>query len=661
MARWSFAGLLLLALAAWPRAGAADSSGASPGIRVANIPVRRDSTGQLSLPEIQVVAERWKRSGSAVPLATTVIDRAAIAGSGALSAGEILRPVAGVRVATLGGLGAFAPVSIRGSTNDQVVVLVDGLRQNAAQGGGADLSDLPLQNVERIEVMRGGASALYGPDALGGVINLITRGAPARRSLELKAETGSFDTRMLSGRAAGTLGPVAGWLSGRLLASKGDYPYATGAGADSVRVNARLDSRSVEGGMKLRPAWASRVELRAGHLQAEKGVPGGTQFPSPTATQWDETTNLQADIRGFSPRGAGGVLAGSKTVTSGSAFVRRRIRRYADPGHPLGPVDESHRNDSAGFGVTQARDLGPLGLLHAGCDYREDRLISTTDGRRSRPARSLSLRDVLGGDEARRSLTAALRVDKVGGLGAEVSPRILARLTTGRALEMRLSAGRSFRPPSFDDLFLPARTTAAGNPDLKPEHAVDADLGATLAAGRWTLAATGFASWVTDLIQWEPGAAGVWRPHNVDGARILGVEAELQGSFPAARGKARAWVQANYTFLDPREAGDAPNTGGKVLVYRPRHRANLLLRLTGARLAAETQWRYTGPAFITRANTKTLPAYLTADITLRWRVAPGASLEARGLNLTDEIYQDFRDFPAPGRQWRLALSWNSGD
>jgi outer membrane receptor protein involved in Fe transport len=427
-----------------------------------------------------------------------------------------------------------------------------------------------------------------------------------------------------------------------------------------MRVNARLDSRSVEGGLTLHPGWASRIDLRAGHFRAEKGVPGGTQFPSPTATQWDETSSLEADVRGVSSGAPGAMVSGPKTVTSGSAFLRRRIRRYADPGYPLGPVDESHRNDSAGFEVTQARDLGGLGLLHAGFEYREDRLFSTSDGRRSRPTRSVTLRDAVGGDDSRWTLTPALRHDQVGGFAGEWSPRLLGRLAPGRALELRASAGRSFRPPSFDDLFLPARTTAAGNPYLKPERAVDADLGVTLTAGRWSLSTTGFTSRITDLIQWEPGAAGIWRPHNVDGARIAGVEAELQGSLGPAGGRT-AWVQANYTFLDPRETGQAPNTGGKVLVYRPRHRANLLLRLTSGRLTAETQWRQTGPVFITRANTQSLPGYLTADAVLRWQVSPAASVEARGLNLTDETYQDFRDFPAPGRQWRLAVSWISGD
>ena len=238
------------------------------------------ATPVMTLPEVHVVAPRPPVGSIPLPLATTILDRRTIESSGAAHAGELLRPVVGLRVATLGGLGSFAPLSIRGSSGEQVLVLVDGRRWNAAQGGGVDLSDLPLENVDRVEVMRGGASALYGPNALGGVVNLITRPDAPARDLEFRAEAGALGTRLFSGRIGGGRPRFSASLAGRLLESDGDYFLTDGAGRRLRQSNAALRSGSVEGGLTWRPDWVSRFDVSVSHYRAEKGVPGSVEFPS---------------------------------------------------------------------------------------------------------------------------------------------------------------------------------------------------------------------------------------------------------------------------------------------------------------------------------------------------------------------------------------------
>lgn len=630
--------------------GAAAADSASP-----------DTARFYAFPEVRVEADRWAPERNAVPLATTTIDRKTIESSGAVSAGDLLRALVGIRVASLGGLGSFTPVSIRGSSNEQVVVLLDGRRLNRAQGGGVDFGDLPVDGVERIEVARGGASALYGPEAIGGAINFISRVPSEGRSARLRGEVGSFGTRNVSGEAAGASERASFRLNGRFLDSRGDYTFRDGAAGTFRRENGEISSRGLSGLFALRSANGPLLELRAGHDRSSRGIPGVTEFPSPTAVQTDERSHLSLGMP-VAPDFGLPLLGGSRGVTALSAFGHRQFRRYEDPEDPFGAVDESHRNEAYGFGLERKQDFGAAGLFTLNADFREDHLGSTTDGRRVRPARGVAARHMVSGGRTRRwSVIPAVRWDDVADFNAAWSPRILARIEVVPDLTARGSIGRSFRPPSFDDLFFPARASAAGNPDLAPERASDFDLGLSAERGAWSAGVTVFHSRVTDLIQWQPGAAGIWRPHNVSGASISGIETEVRASLAIPGFAEPAWVQANYTFLRPRDAGNDPNTGGRDLVYRPRHRANLELRVPRGRFTAETAWRYTGPVFTTRANTKTLPGYLVGDAALLWQATGSTAFELRSLNVTNAEYQDIRDYPVPGRQWRLAAVWKTGE
>jgi len=615
--------------------------------------------GVFELPEVAVEAPRWLGEPS-LPLATTVIDRRAIESSGAMNLGQILRPVVGVRVATTGGLGSFTPISIRGSSNDQVLVLMDGRRLNAAQGGGVDLSDVPLDNIERIEIVRGGASAIHGANAIGGTINLVTRGVPAGSEAGARVEYGSFDTRLMSAHLADGHTKADWRLDGRFCQSDGPSPIGTVPlipGTPVVRGD--LDSEWLSGRVTWQPAWVSSLDLSASHESSDKGIPGSTEFVSGTARQSDEFSAAALTLAGL--HAGGPLLAGASAGSSVRIFAQRRRRGFADPRFPLGAVDDRHRNDSWGIGADQHRDFGKAGLLHAGVEGRRDELISSTDGHHLRNSAAVWARQTVTlGRDNRTELIPALRLDGVEDFAGRLSPMLMARHRVSPTVLLRAAAGSAFRPPSFDDLFQPPRASAAGNPNLRPEQSWTGDLGLGVTLGAWKLGMTGFVNRVHDLIQWQPGAAGIWRPHNVDGARIVGAEFEASGRFRVVGTTRRVDFEANYTWLDPRETGKAANTADNVLIYRPRHKVNALGRLPLGSISLSTQWSYTGPVFTTRANTRSLPGYLVGDAGFAWTMRPGMAVEGHLLNMTGAAYQDFRDYPAPGREWRLALIWRSG-
>lgn len=615
--------------------------------------------GLVELPEVVVEAPRHQ-ARPVLPLATTVIERRAIESSGAMNLGQILRPVVGVRVATTGGLGSFTPISIRGSSNDQVLILVDGRRLNAAQGGGVDLSDVPLDNIERIEIVRGGASAIHGADAIGGTINLVTRGVPVGSESGLRVEYGTFDTRLLSAHLADGRGKADWRLDGRFCQSDGASPFGDVSSIpEASDIRGDLDSKWLSGRVTIQPRWASSVDLSANHESSDKGIPGSVEFTSGTARQSDEFSAAALALTDF--RAGGGFVSGPSASSSARFFAQRRRRGYADPDFPLGAVDDRHRNDSWGISAEQQRDFGSRGQMHAGLEGRRDELTSSTDGHHLRNSAAVWARQTVttGSNEA-TELTPALRFDTVEGFGGHLSPMLMARHQVSVPVHLRASVGSAFRPPSFDDLFQPPRASAAGNPDLRPEQSWNGDLGLGITHDGWSFGVTGFVNRIRDLIQWQSGAAGIWRPYNVDGARIIGAEIEASGHLKLAGTGRRLELEANYTWLDPRETGSASNTAGNVLIYRPRHKVNAQARWPLGFIAIDTQWGYTGPVFTTRANTKTLPGYLVGDVGAAWTIQPAMTLEAHLLNVTDVEYQDYRDYPVPGREWRLAMTWRNG-
>ncbi|MBZ0267461.1 TonB-dependent receptor, partial [bacterium] len=387
-------------------------------------------------------------------------------------------------------------------------------------------------------------------------------------------------------------------------------------------------------------------------LDGERGVPGSEEFPTPDARLVDRRRALAG--RWSSP--AAQPWRGALDVSWWSS-----TRRYRDDDAAFGPVREQHESDRVRAEVSMERIADRFAVRWMG-GASLDELRSTTDGRRSRNTFDSGARASLDGTWGARPVRAmlALRVDGVEGFDPAWSPRIgfLATAIPGR-LTVRGSAGLSHRTPSFDELFWPPRASAAGNPDLAPERGRDLDAG--LALDRLPLgghvAVDAFRRDVDDLIQWIPGAGGVWRPHNVGAARIVGWEASA-GCAVSLGGAGRLRVDASATRLRSEDRSGEPNVDGRELVYRPPWVADVTTAWeepTGGELSGEL--RVVDAVYVTRANTKSLPGYATVDVRYRRPLGRGLALDAALTNATDRTARDFRDYPLPGRAFELGLAY----
>lgn len=620
--------------------------------------------------EILIEAERPETPGLGEPGQTTTVTRAELEASGARTLAEFLQRIPGVKVNRQGGVLEAATLSIRGSSANQVLVLVDGVPQNDLWGGAVNLNALPLERIESVEIVRGGGSALHGEGALGGVVRLTTRKGEAwSPEFSITGGGGSFETFTGGFSLSGGLderGDLSGRLFGEGVKTGGAYSYESSQGG-TTRLNNEGFSGSLTGGLSWIPGGGEVVLLDlSGEAQAtERGIPGLMEFLTPRAESREQLW------------GAGLALVLQDCIPGRGEIALRGSRRISEYINPDDNLDESHDNlggilraewesPEAGEAVTFSGSLG----IEGGADRLDSTgLTDSTGTALNGEARQLSgaawgsLR--IAGD--RTALTPALRFDYffqdyIG--REEIQRNALSWSLTAEAvwpnLTVELSGQSSYRNPSFRDLFWPSGAFASGNPDLLPERGLGADLGITwdLKAGI-TATAAGFVQQVSDLIQWLPAAGGIWRPRNIGEVEIYGGEVSLKGILPLgeAEGSGIPWFieyQGGYDWLRCRETTPGAVNSGNQLAYRPEHSGSLSLLLSApGGSSLEVSGTLQGVRFTNNANTKFFDPLFLLDASWRFFLTRSWEIGLSGRNLTNRSYIDRLGYPVPGIEWIL--------
>jgi len=566
-----------------------------------------------------------------------------------------------------------------------VLVLLNGKRLNSAQGGGFDLSRIDPETVERIEVLRGGSSARYGENALGGVVNIVTKeAAKPQNGGSAFLHYGSWNTVKggLSLEGASVDGLADGYLSVSGLYSEGAYGYETSDGEEEIRTNADVRQGDLYGTLSLYPG--DYLQLK-GSLTAhadEKGVPGTPNFPTETARM--------SDIQCIAAFGAHWERGSFNLDSSLSADAHQR--HYEDPDYALGAQDDTHQNlaiqsNTTGefkFHLPWSRAEAALTPL---LSYRFDALRSTA------VIRSAGLEEGEGDilrHEAAAGISGTLPLPELRGMGLQpilypalrvdgyylfdeadddelysYAPTWQLGLTfPWKKLILKGSIGTSFRSPSFDDLFWPSTAFAAGNRDLKPEQAFAWDAGMELKPWTWlSVEASYFDRYVKDLIVWTPGAGGVWRPSNVDNARIRGVELAGHADIPLSTLPWTLGIDGSTTWMDPRNTTEGSVNEGKMLPGKSPFSASAAMELQGEEgvwkgAYIRTELVYTGPRYITAANTKALDDALVFNAGLGMPLGTHWKFLARLDNLFDVVYVDLRNYPVPGREFSVRVNYD---
>jgi len=600
--------------------------------------------------EIVVTATRTEAEVRTLGNAITVIDRAEIAASGCRTVAEAIAAAPGVQVISNGPPGSVTGVFLRGANSEHTLVLVDGVEVNdpMSPSRSFDFGNLTAADVERIEIIRGPQSTVYGSDAIGGIVHVITRRGEGRPRLEAELEGGSYGSR--AARAA-VLGEGKGWRYALTVSHAASDGYSA---AGERYGNTEPDGwRNYGFSGNLQHDFDEQWSFRASARMVD-GRTGLDNFGGPGG----DDPNFAGDFRQASGRAELGYAHPSgrwvQKLAVAWAGTERVDTNAADAAHPgesstglyegsLGRLEWQHQffphRDhvlTAGYEYQRERGRSSYRSESLWGPYESDFPDSATG------MHSLYLQDQWQAG-SRFWLTSGLRLDRHDRFGNDLSVRIAPVLAFhGGDTRLRGSFGTGFKAPSLYQLYAPATPWGpVGNLELRPEQSwtVDGGLDRYLLGKRLWLSATVFYNRFTDLITFADGYENL--PETASGGL------ELAGTWEVWEG----WrLSANYTFTQT-ENRDT----GEELLRRARHTGSIqadvrpwrALRLTGLLYGKGARWDMDYAAW--PARRVRLDGYLRLDVQASYPLFDTVELFVSLRNLLDDLTDEIYGYGVPGR------------
>ena len=602
--------------------------------------------------DIVVTANRTAEPTSRVGQSVTVIDSTRIEERQLNTIADFLRETPGVTVNRNGGVGGTAQVSIRGAESDQTVALIDGVKLNdpAAPGGGFNFGNLLVGNIDRIEVLRGPSSVLWGSQAIGGVVNLITRAPTERVEVNARAEGGYRGTAQGVANVSGKVGIVSASVGGGYFRTDGISAFDEARGG---RERDGYENYGANAKLVIAVSDAVSVDLRGYYSHGRSDFDG---FAPPTYAFGDTPDyGITREFVGY-----GGV-----NVTTFDGRLHNRLgyaltdsrRRTIDPsfGTPFETFTGNGRNGRIEYqGVA---DVAKGWKTIFGAEREVSRFDTSSFGgpiTRGRAELYSGYGQVIASPVAGLTLTGGVRHDSHDRFGSATTFAGSGVYSpNGGATTLRASYSEGFKAPSLYQL-----QGDYGNQTLRPERSRGYDVGLTqrLLDGAVEASATWFHRDSTDLIAFiscpfPTPATGICagRPFgtydNVARARAEGVEATL-----LLRPVEALTVRANYTSIDARNRTPGDVNFDRHLARRPGQSVNASVDYrwpfgleTGATVT------HVGRSFDNASNSARVEGYVLADFRASFELRQGVSVYGRIENVFDEKYETILNYGTPGR------------
>ena len=592
--------------------------------------------------EVLVTGSREPLSSARLAADVVMIGADVIRASTADSLADLLRREAGVQLSRNGGPGQTTGLFLRGASSGQSVVLVDGVRIGSATLGSAALEALALSQVDRIEVLRGPGSSLYGADAVGGVVQIFTRAGTAGSAgfgVHGALAIGGLGSSQVSAGVRGAQGP---WDAAASVSSeRSDGVSALRAGDQFGNHNPdrdgyRLDS--AQGRLGLRPAVGQRMALSLLRTRLNSQY-DASEFLAPSFAQNNRPvfrTRLATEVASVDWRGefADGLVASA------------RATRSVDDSRSGGSVTSRFRTARELLGAQLAWRNAPLGQWVVAVESNRDRATSTSF-RADVERRNTALVLEFTGQAGPWAWQADARRDDPSDFDSVSTGRVGGAYLLAPGLKLRALAGTTFRAPSFNDLYFPNYGVAT----LKPEQGRSVEAGLNWQAGATQASATLHLNRVSDLIGFQSNrsACPPGTGYNFGCAGNIS-RAELQGATLAASHTWGAWAwRAQIDTLRARDLNS-----GAPLPRRAERQASLGADWTAGAWTAGASLLHLGAR---PDGGKTLAAETTVDLQATWRAAAAWTVQARLLNASDERIEPVRDYQGLGRQAWLLLRY----
>ena len=572
----------------------------------------------VELNMIVVTPSRIEESSGDTGRVVDVVTAKEIEESGAQDLADVLTGLTSVNISSYGGPNATKSVRMRGSTAAQVLVLMDGRPINNPRDGEVDLSNIPLDNISRVEVMHGPGSSLYGSSAMGGVVNIITKKPPKEgQKAEIYSTFGTARTyveRMLYGARISKFGYL---ISGGYQSS------------DGFRENSELNAKDCNLKLEYEPNSENNLKLNSGFYKSRTGVPGSTNWPDTDDKQ--NTLKRFFDFNWkFKPDEQTGVSAGAYQNYDRLEFIENSTAYTKD----------IHTTTVRGFDLQLDKQLLESYGIVCGFNYVMNMNDSTTSAKHEYNVSSGYLENRLDLFDKKLNVNLSARLDDYSNFGTEINPSFSMLYKFNESIKFHGLISRSFRAPTFNDLYWPDEGWAKGNPGLKPEKGVTEELGIKTKVNKYLASGiTYFHSDYKQLIQWSDIGNWVYQPTNISSAVIDGIE--FGNKIFISDNLA---LDINYTYLIARDEDTH-----KYLVYQPMNKVDVSLRYHGYNgVTVELKGQFTGQRFANADNTDKVKQFFVFGLSVAKKFKTGVTCFGYIDNLANRKYQVIEGYPMPG-------------
>ncbi|MCK5664796.1 MAG: TonB-dependent vitamin B12 receptor [Thiotrichaceae bacterium] len=580
------------------------------------------SSADSTLPTVVVTAERIAQTAEDSLASITIIEREQI--KQAQSLPELLRRVPGLSLSNSGGLGQSSSVFLRGTESDHVLVLIDGIKVGSPTLGNTAFEHIPITQIERIEIVRGPRSSLYGSEAIGGVIQIFTRKGKGKVKANFSLGGGSDNTYQATLGLSG--GGDQSWFSANM------------SGVDTEGFDSCTGEPNVGGCWTHEPDKDGYQnfsgQLRAGYRFSNQAEIDIHWLRTEAESNFDGTFQNQSDTMQQ-------VLgAGFRILPTENWTLSLKAGRSWDDSDNFKDSVFSTRFETQRDTVWLQNDiaLGEDHLVLLGLDYQNDEVGGTT----LYPVTSRDKKGIFGqylGYFAQHKLQFSLRNDENAQFGNYTTGSLAWGYTFDNDIQFSANYGSAFKAPTFNELYFPN----FGNPNLKPEksHSVEIGLSAKTTSGR--LALNIYQTEIDELIAYD---ASIFAPGNLESAQIRGLEAILETRF------AQWDMKANLTLIDP-----INQSNDNLLPRRPKESLNINLERQFQTFTVGTSLYAVGKTYDDAANTRELDAYMTMDIRAAYHFTKAWKVQVRLNNLFDEEYETAAFYQQTGRDFFITLHY----
>lgn len=530
-----------------------------------------------------------------------------------------LKYLPSITIDNYGSLGALKTIQMRGSTASQVLVLIDGRPINSPRSGDVSLNNIPVDDIERIELLRGPASSLYGSSAMGGVVNIITKKPPDKgQETELFSSFGTFRTyqeQLSTG------------------AKSGNFGYRINSGYQSSqghRDNGEFNAKDASAKLTYEFNPQNLLTLNGGFYKDKLGTPGTITSPDLNDTQMNRKNffDLLWEVKPWE----------DKDIELSSRLYQDYDRlEFVETPQPLDKT--THSTKSRAVNLKYNQKISELYRLIGGLDLTNNHNDSSSTAKHRYNVYSGYIENQFVLWE-KLGLNLSLRLDDYSNFGTNASPSLSLFYKLKGKARLNFLIARSFRAPTFNDLYWPATGFEEGNPNLQPEKGITFEFGLEKKFSKFfKTGLTYFRNDYDRLIKWQEDSDTIWRPHNIDAATIQGLEHEVSIS-------PLDYLDINIDYAYLRARDDKTH---KYLTYQPKHKSSLSLNYKGkAGLNVGIQGQFVNRSFSNTANSLYVKRYYVVGLRISQKLNDKTNIFVNIDNLLNKKYQIRTGYPLPG-------------